>query len=417
MPQSAPPKLLLLALLLASLGLLSSCDESTEEKTFDHPIATGTVAFTGEGRIFYRISAYGSPDTISKPRWTAPDLDVEEVVLSLGTPTLDEGGQLYPELGVAAVYTSGSTPVVTLTPLWRANEGLPEEGTYTIKGTLIDAAGTPFPLFAVAGELALDQLGYVPIQTTCTPLKPYTAKLYTLRIESTYTIPSGTFHTTTNTHFITTLRAPLPGVPLLERVLRWSAMFIDGTYEEDSNATWQRVAEKLFAGLEYVESLGHRYGGFPRPQKNYRGVEVFLDFPTKACGEMARFFMAMVESHGIDANKATYNFIHPSPTTTSMYETYDIPAMGTSSTVWRYQNHAVVEVNGRVYDPTYMTINDDVVAHEDWLFERFCYGEETPCGGSNGWCTIPSGPQGICIPNQPGFVEGESPSVLRYETY
>jgi hypothetical protein len=100
-----------------------------------------------------------------------------------------------------------------------------------------------------------------------------------------------------------------------------------------------------------------------------------------------------------------------------MYETREIAALGRDVMTWRYSDHIMVEVNGRVYDPTYLVIEESMETYEDFMFARYCYGEDSSCGGANSWCTIPGGPQGICIDNPPGYDPEIGPPVFRGEDY
>ncbi|MBU1238863.1 hypothetical protein KKF84_13835, partial [Myxococcota bacterium] len=242
-------------------------------------------------------------------------------------------------------------------------------------------------------------------------------RLYTLEITSVYTVEGTTYTQVSHMRFAQTWRCPLPGTPLYERILRWGSSWIDDTLDDQSEASENVLAETLLFGMYNLEPLGYRYGPFPRPSDFVDRAEVFLDFPQMACGEFRGFYMALVESQGIDANWLWFWYNYPSSTAPSMYETRFIAALGTDEMYWRYQDHIVVEVNGKVYDPTYLVAAESADEYEDYMFEDFCYGEDVHCGGANGWCTIDDGPQGICVDNLPGYVEGESPPRHRGEDY
>jgi len=397
------------ALALLAALLTVACDEPVKRTSqpLTDPIATAAIDFAGTGRLYYKITG---------PTWDTPNVEVNERLFELVDGTLNERGELVPEVLHLAAYASGSTAAITLTPAWRG-DGEPPAGTYRFTGVLTASDGTELPWFDVAGALAPAEGGYSPIAFEAAPLPAATARVWELAFTHSYTVDGRTY---THTHYqelAQTWRAPLPGTPLYQQILRWGGEWIDGAVEDQGEPTENQLAETLLFGMNALADLGYRYGPFPRPSNITDRAEVFLDFKQSACGEFRGFYMALVETQGIDANWLWFWFNQPSSTWYSMYETIVIAALGRTSQVWRYQDHIVVEVNGVVYDPTYVVTKADATAYEDFMFARFCYGEDEACRHASDWCTIPGGPQGVCIDNPPGHDPDIGPGRFRGEDY
>ncbi len=409
----------LFALLLALLVSSCSEDKAAPPVPLEDAIYTGQVDFAGGGRIFYEITG---------PDWDTPNVYMGETLLIMGQAYIDKG-ILLPETNEMAAYSSGATPVLTFHPLFEglseeetenlkeAEDGTPPEGTYAFRGLLIDSEGTEREVFNVQGDLTVNATDYAPVVVNLEPLPTETARIYTLAITHTYTIGQETFTRITHTEFAQVWRAPLPGTKLYQKIIRWGCQWLDNAFPDEGETSENELADILLLGMENLVPLGYRYGSLTRPVPYTNKAEVFLDYKQSACGEFYGFFMDLVETQGIDANYLIFWFPNPTPDWYSMYETIDLPALGRDSKVWRYADHGLVEVNGRVYDPTYLLIKENADEYEDYLFARFCYGDEGKCGAGNAWCLIPSGPQGICADNTPGYDEELGFIRSRGETY
>ncbi len=395
--------------LAAGFLLLAACDGPRKKGTvpLEDPIATAAIDFGGTGRIFY---------TITGPTWTDPNVPVQERLFDMSQGMLNERGELVPETLRMAAYASGARAQLIFMPAWRG-EGAPPSGTYRFTGRLTASDGTTHDWFDAQGELQITESGYAPVTVDATPLPMATARVWELAVTHMYVVNGRTWSRTHYQELAQTWRAPLPGTPLYEQILRWGGEWIDATVEDQGEATENVLAERLLFGMKALEDLGYSYGSFPRPSNIVDRAEVFLDFKRSACGEFRGFYMALVETQGIDANWLWFWFNQPSSTWYSMYETRVIAALGRTAQVWRYQDHIVVEVNGVVYDPTYVVTSPDATAYEDFMFARFCFGEDRPCQHASDWCTIPSGPQGVCIDNPPGYDPAIGPGRFRGEDY
>ncbi|MDA3864516.1 MAG: hypothetical protein PF689_11685 [Deltaproteobacteria bacterium] len=396
--------------LLAIITL--GCDDDNQNNTnlpFEDPVYTDSIDFTGPDRIYY---------TITGPTWEDDNLQVNETVFAMGEGSIDpETGLVVPEISHLAAYCSDATAYLSFYPVWKGEETIPE-GSYTLSGKLIDPlTQESSPFFSVSGDLAVTNGQYLPIEVTAAQLPPLTAKLHILEITHEYTVNQSTYTQVTRMELAQVWKCPLPGTPLYEKIIRWGCEWIDGHIEDEGQISENVIADTLLTSMVALEPLGYRYGPFPRPSNFDDRAEVFLDFKQSACGEFRGFFMALVETQGIDANWLWFWFNQPSSTEYSMYQTIELPALGTSSVVWRYSDHIVVQVNGIVYDPTYLLIKENPDEYEDYIFASFCLGEDEPCYGANSWCTIPDGPQGECIDNPPGYTEGVSPPRFTGEDY
>jgi len=218
---------------------------------------------------------------------------------------------------------------------------------------------------------------------------------------------------------------PIDGTPVYERTMLWASEWSAGiptqaVLEADAVAGVEnQIAQRLLDGVWGLGERGYRYGSFERPKEKDNQAHVFLDFKTVACGEFRGVFLALLEYHGVDANWVMMSFRKPSSTKLSMYETRELPGVGTESKVWRFWNHVAVEVNGEVYDPSYGLHAQDWNTYEDNLFARYCYGEDVKCKGGENWCKRPRA-EGLCVDNPPGFDPTDSAmgmEVWRGEKY
>jgi len=397
-------------LFLLSLCLLfTACDDAqpTPLPLLEDPLRTERIDFSGGGRIYYEITG---------PDWDTPNVAVGDTLVVSGQARVD-GDVVLPERNWMAAYASDATPLLTFQPAWSGPGETAPEGTYQLRGTLVDSAGVELELFSAQGALASLEGSYAPIPVTAVQLPHDTAKVYTLVIEHTYTTGEATYHRVTNTEFAQVWRAPLPNTKLYQQIIRWGSSWIDAHVEDLGEPTENQIADLLLLSLPKLVPLGYRYGSLVRPVPYTNKAEVFLDYKQSACGEFYGFFMDLVETQGIDANYLIFMFPNPTPDWYSMYQTIDIAALGRESKVWRYGDHGLTEVNGRVYDPTYLLIKENADEYEDYLFANFCYGAEGKCGRGNTWCLIPDGPQGICADNEPGYDPDLGFVRYRGETY
>jgi len=395
--------------LLGLLPTLAACDEPQEKKLplLEDPLRTGQIDFGGTGRIYYEITG---------PDWDTPNVAVGDTLVVMGEARVKGDLEVLPEQNHLAAYASDATPLVTFQPEW-VGEGAPPAGTYRFRGVLVDRAEQGLELFDVQGDLEPREAGYAPIQVTAAALPHDTAKLWELVISHQYVADGVIYGRTTRTEFAQTWKAPLPNTKLYQQILRWGSEWINGTFEDLGESTENQLADTLLLSMWKLIPLGYRYGSLVRPVPYTNKAEVFLDYKQSACGEFYGFFMDLVETQGIDANYLIFIFPNPTPDWYSMYQTIDIAALGRESKVWRYSDHGLVEVNGRVYDPTYTLIFENADQYEDHLFASFCYGAEGKCGRGNAWCLTPDGPQGICAPNEPGYDPELGFERWRGETY
>jgi len=210
---------------------------------------------------------------------------------------------------------------------------------------------------------------------------------------------------------VTTWAHPVEGTPLYRRMLLWTGAWLAGLPSkadtQDVDEAEHTIALTTLHGMSAIE--GRSYGAFPRPKAKDNQAHVWLDFERTACGEMRAGLMGMVEAHGVDAQWVMMSFRDPSPEKLSMYETREIAAVGRKAKVWQHWNHVAVEVNGRIYDPSYDLYAESWAAYEDDLFARYCYGEAEKCKTPGGWCQQPR-PEGTCIDNPPGF-DADDPAM------
>jgi hypothetical protein len=390
---------------------LYGCSENSIAKIkFEDPVYTEKIDFFGMGRVNYEKTG---------PDWETENVFVGETLFLIGDePYIDENGYLITSINEMAVYSSSSTPIITFSPAYSGETTIPA-GTYFLKGVLIASDDSTSILFSKSGDLTIENNLYEPVTIESTQLAQNTAKLYQLEITHKYTIDGTEYSSITKQDFAQLWRYPLVTAILYKKIIKWGCEWIDGYYEDTGEPAENLLSEKLLYGMANLVALGYRYGSLIRPEGDEytNRPEVFLDFKQSACGEFYGFFMDLVEIQGIDAQHLFFAFLNPGTDRFSMYETIEIAALGRETKVWRYQDHAVVEINGRVYDPTYLIIKENADAYEDFMFRSFCYGEESNCGRDSPWCLIPGGPQGICIYNPPGYDPNIGLSRVRGEFF
>jgi len=126
--------------------------------------------------------------------------------------------------------------------------------------------------------------------------------------------------------------------------------------------------------------------------------------------------MALVETQGIDASWVWFKFPDPDdeddaehwhPGVYTHYRTREIAAVGRRAKRWVNTNHIVVQVNGRIYDPTYTVIKDSWAEYEDWMFTEYCKSDLRKPRDSE------------CVPNPPGYEKSDDvhPLVLFADNY
>ena len=398
---------------LIILFIFLSCSESSPEddyNLFNDSLYTKKIEFKGDGIIIY---------TKTGPEWEDANIEVGSDLFVMGEGKIEnETGLLIPDVCDMPVYVSGSIPELTFYPAYRHTaEPLPEI-TYSYKGIFIKESGAQIELFNISGALkANSENEYPSVLLSLPQLSHESSNLYTLHITHEYSALGEEWIQDTEQEFAQTWRLPIDGVPLYKKIIRWGCLWLNATFEEKGEETENVIADIYIDAMRSLEDEGYSYGAFPRPsQEEYTNTaEVFLDFKRSACGEFRGFFLALLESQGIDANWLLFNYYEPSSENYSMYQTIEIAALGRSKRVWRYSNHIMTEVNGVVYDPVYLVRKSSMEEYEDFMFASYCYGEDYTC--ANDWCTEADGPQNICIDNPAGYQEGISPPVFRGDSY
>jgi hypothetical protein len=237
-----------------------------------------------------------------------------------------------------------------------------------------------------------------------------TARVWELAVTHTYTVAGKTYSRTHYQDLAQTWRAPLAGTPLYEPILRWGGEWVDAAVADTGEAAENVLAEKLLFGMRALEDLGYSYGAFPRPSEIRDRAEVFLDFKRSACGEFRGFFMALVETQGIDANWLWYWFNKPSSPGTPCMKPASCGARA-HAPVWRYQIHRGGGQWRRVR-PHLRGDAADADAYEDFMFARFCFGEDVPASTLATGARCRAAPRGSAIDNPPGYDASIGPAVF-----
>ncbi len=385
--------------------ILVSCSKNSSE-TRQEVFFIARMDAMGEGRLHYSITG---------PEWETPNVQVGDTVFS-ATNGLSREGFLVGEASHMLAYVSGSSPEFVFWP--DSLKSPVPSGELTISGALRVHPGTGrnesfVPWFTHREELEILEDGYEAVQVFPGRLPGPAARWMELELTFDFDLADGSHHEVTSRHELAlTWRKPLPKTPLYQRILRWGGKWLDRDLPEmgpepdrtpeEKVAIELEVADRLLVAMAELADKGYRYGPLKRPSGDYDRAEVFLDFKQSACSEFRGFFMALLETQGMAPNWLAFMFLDPRSDWYSMYETIPMPALGRKTQVWRHANHVVVELHGRIYDPVYGLILGDEDVYEDTVFERFCFGEDTPCVKYPDWCHLPSGPQGICMVNPAG---------------
>ncbi|MCB9761762.1 MAG: hypothetical protein H6739_18110 [Alphaproteobacteria bacterium] len=339
------------------------------------------------------------PHTHTGPTWADPDLPI-------GDLTWRAGDAVAPPLAEPAAVVAGSPLRLAL----RATAA--QDGRIEVTATATAEHAPERPPLALGAAAAPVTAGALVDLLVETPPLPAEVGVWRVDLEVAFEprAPDGeAAHTTVSQRVAQLWSTPIEGTPLYTQSVVWAASWAAGlpsraaTPPDGIEAAEDEIARRMLAGHWTLGEQGHSYGAFPRPKEKDNQAHVFLDFPRSACGELRGFLMSVIEAHGVDARWVMLIFQDRSRDRLSMYETRDIAALGTASKVWRHYNHVAVEVNGRVYDPTYDIEAEDFAAYEDDLFARYCYGEDEPCGNrGSGWCKEPR-PDALCVDNPPGY--------------
>lgn len=364
---------------------------------------------------------------ITQSPWGSPNIDVGDEVWRLALPAARyltpqtagqpyalgvEAGELASAMNEPAPYTQGTPLVLDVTfDVFHA----PRPAALEVKASgvlrsMTDPTREPIALFVHHETLVQQPVGYAPLRLTTGKL-PARVDLYALTI----TWELGQQPPVTTRHLVPlTWRAPIRELPKFREPFVWAAAFAAGGQWPDGPRSAPQteqseiaISARMLAGFT---TLPKQYGSFPRPKYDGKssGLEMFLDFPRSACGEFKFGLMALIETHGIDAQWGALHFdakeLGPlSRERLSFYKTRKIAALGREAKHWYYANHAFTVVRNQIFDPTYNVHKPSLAEYDDYMFEKYCYGESTPCK-VNSWCdTAPQDEATRCIDNPPGF--------------
>jgi hypothetical protein len=372
------------------------------------------IAFVGQDAVRIHHVQTG-------PDWESPNVVVGDTAFRLGNPRWSGVGVLAGDDTDAPVaFVAGSAMTIEI-DLRISRPGLLDiavfaESQFADPGALTDLGGVDLGR-VIAGEQ--------PLQIETQPL-PSVVDVVHVHIVYRFDSGEGLPVRVETVHPVALAwAAPIAGTPVYEQTMLWASEWAAGVparalLEVDEIAAVEnRIAHAMLDGIWSLGDEGYRYGAFPRPKDKDNQAHVFLDFKTSACGEFRGVLLALIEYHGVDAQWVMMAFRKPGKDKLSMYETRDLPAVGTGSKVWRHWNHVAVEVNGQIYDPSYGLHAKDWNRYEDDLFARYCLGEEIKCQGRERWCKR-SRPEGTCFDNPPGF-DPDDPrmgmEVWRGDTY
>lgn len=348
---------------------------------------------------------------ISGGEFDAPHVVVGDRVFVVEDPEprvdVQDGRRLIADFDEPAPYVR-RVPMRLRVTLGATAEAAARAIDYSVQGVLrseTEPSRAELPVLVASGSAEVG----VPVELVTDDL-PSRVDLYTLELIWTLR-PAGCeeclAETLSTRHLVpTTWRQPIDEAPRYRRTLVWSAKFAAGEWPEGDRADESELAlaRAILDGFATLDEEGKSYGAFPRPQ--YDGtvdaVDVWIDFPRSACGELKHGLQAMIEYQGVDAQWGVLEFLSTGTDRYSQYETYEVVALGRQPQVWYQTNHAFVVVKGRVLDPTYHGYAETVADYEDQLFRRFCYGKEEPCRNASDWCNHPPEPERHCIDNPPG---------------
>ena len=338
------------------------------------------------------------------PDWTSPDVAVGETAYRSAAAVWSEVGRLRgDELDEPVAYVAGSVAVLEVELYVEA------PGRVTLEAVTESRHAEPGEQTHVGrAELAVSAAGAQAVSLTTTPLSDVVDVL-DLFLVYRHEDPQGAVTRVETVHPVALAWAPpIDGTPVYERTMLWASEWSAGTpsravLEQDAiESVENEIAGRMLEGVWALGERGYRYGSFDRPKEKDNQAHVFLDFRTAACGEFRGVLLALNEYHGVEANWVMMSFRKPSTGKLSMYETRELPGVGTEPKVWRFWNHVAVEVNGQVYDPSYGLYAPDWNTYEDDLFASYCYGEDVKCKGSEKWCKRPRA-EGLCVDNPAGF--------------
>lgn len=375
---------------------------------------------------------------VTQRPWGSPNVEVGEEVWRAAQPAAIYLGEEEPAapfaLGLGegefaaafnepAPYTQGTPMRLTADIGWYGPaDRMPAKLQVGVIGALVsmtDPELKPIPILDTRASLTKHAQGptrFVGFKADSAPL-PTRLDLYMLELRWTI-LPQecggpcpGLAQGVTRHRVPLTWREPRPELPRFREPFIWAAAWGAGVWPDGPPAAAATadseiaLSRKMLEGFSGLDRLGKSYGSFPRPRYDGKnsGLEMFLDFPRSACGEFKYGLMALIETHGIDAKWGALHFDKHGKDILSFYKTRPIAALGREQKHWYYANHAFTMVRGHVLDPTYDVYRPSLAEYDDFMFEKYCYGEETPCK-VNSWCdTPPTDEAARCIDNPPGF--------------
>lgn len=206
---------------------------------------------------------------------------------------------------------------------------------------------------------------------------------------------------------------PRPGTPVYGQTARWAAGWATGLparstlSDAQAEAATLALARRLNQGIATLADTPHAFGFNHRPARFADLVGLFLGKPVNTCAEFSGLLLGLLGFHGVEAGWVTLVLPGTVPGAPTRYRTRVLPAVGRDAGVWGHSNHAVVEVGGHIFDPSYTLEAPSLAAFEDDLFAQWC----TPVGPD-----APE-PEWVCVDNPPGFTPGDPFQVLRGTDY
>ncbi len=342
------------------------------------------------------------------PDWESPDLSVGDVCYRSNAVIWAEVSRLAGDaLHAPVAYVAGAQAVFNI------DLELGQPGRVVLEASAQSRHVEPGSMMRLAREeYVAEKAGKLAVTLSTAPLPDV---VDVLDLYLTYRLETADGKVTrVETHHPLALSwdTPIAGTPVYERTMMWASEWAAGTKAKKALTEAERsdaentIARAMLDGVWALGDEGYRYGPFDRPKEKDNQAHVFLDFRTAACGEFRGVLLALNEYHGVEANWVMMSFRKPAKDKLSMYETRELPGVGTEPKVWRFWNHVAVEVNGRVYDPSYGLYAPDWNTYEDDLFARYCYGEDVKCKGGENWCKRPRA-EGLCVDNPAGFDEND----------
>lgn len=398
------------SLISVALGLASCVDAPTGDTPQLFPTSLELASAPGmDNRIDYEVTG---------PTWETPHRHITERVFATPLrPLLLPDGSFETSLNEPAPYVQG-TPMLLRAEIGAAfTEEHDLEIAWSVEGTLrstTDETIDPIRFFSENGVVERRD-GVNPVITIATDDLPTRVDVWELdlawKLEST--LDGEPFFTAGKTkHTIPLLlQAPTEDAPRYKQAILWSSQWAAGEWDLDDPETKHQIAEKLTYGVRSLENLGRSYGSFPRPKRSLieDRVDIYLDFERSACGEHRGILMALIEYQGFEASWIWFRFPEPDdayydPAGNNRYRTREITAVGRAPQRWSYSNHIIVQVDGRVYDPTHTIVKDSWQEYEDFMFAEYCRKD---------------GESMDCVPNPPGFddKDGIHPRIVFADNY